>query len=431
MILCRMDRLGGSFAEFEGGGRTLQIGPRFLELGYEDDVVRQGKFSEYVPSAAGHRRFMPAIRDYLTGFVVTQPVSMDDLYVVQRGRRVRDFLFSVDITTAIDLLSSGERRAAEKQLSVIVKQYGESGVREASQLAQMTLNLASLANHGETFHERIMAPLGNRIANDGMNRTRGDMARKLWLTLFYPGTLLEALQGGPVSFRPNRRFEVPEHGFRPLIASIVQRVRQSGGHFVDFDDMRSLREGLRCGEFVMPGGDSFQAVEAIVVAANTSELATEPSEADRFVTTLAWIVVDGVVASENLPVMMHFVDDPSGLYRVTRTASEEAIYCAEYAGSMNCGDVEDRVARDLRRVLPEIEGHHIEVIAAKNFRQPYFSSSNIALMERQTEEIRKLCRGRRVFFTGALAAIGADSFNEQIVQGLVAAANILGVQTND
>src|SRR5829696_310832 len=56
--------IGRGFAAMPRDGRTLQLGVRLLELGYEDDAAPP-PLSDYRPATSGHRPFTPLLRAWV------------------------------------------------------------------------------------------------------------------------------------------------------------------------------------------------------------------------------------------------------------------------------------------------------------------------------------------------------------------------------
>ena len=81
---------------------------------------------------------------------------------------------------------------------------------------------ASIANHGKTMHEKLIAPYLLKAQGVTADKMLGRYHRVAWLPLFYPETLLQSYQGKPVSLAPTK-FHYPKLS---SVGAIVTKVKQ-------------------------------------------------------------------------------------------------------------------------------------------------------------------------------------------------------------
>lgn len=203
---------GRSFAPMVYDGQFLEIGPRLLELRYDDD---EGELAELLDYDGGdHRPWMGHVRTYLEGLIEPRPV---ELRMERNGRETTDFLLTGDLRFLPAALNAEERRAIEAEVLVISRVYMHGALPE--HLDTMSYREASQMLHGRNFHELFIEPLLDAILGYS-----GDIPalwhRKVWLPLFRPKELLEALWGE--SHRPQRKMFL---GMTEAVRELIRRIQ--------------------------------------------------------------------------------------------------------------------------------------------------------------------------------------------------------------
>jgi hypothetical protein len=199
---------GGSFQGLNFDGRHLDLGARLFELDYEDPPEDRLTLADFDRDRHNHRPFIDAVAGFIRRFVE------DDLQRVEPemllgGRRGRCIHFTTDLTGLADLLDSGERQIIRMQVDAILH---EPKVKDwqfrpghRARLDDIDLATASVDNQGALFHERLVRAHCAR-QTQSWEQTIASERRKLWMALFHPATLAEALDRQPTSFRPYRPF---------------------------------------------------------------------------------------------------------------------------------------------------------------------------------------------------------------------------------
>lgn len=208
--------LGRSFAPVRMNGERLEFGPRLLELSYDDDDRLDGPWCEPVEYVGGdHRPWMRWIRDYILGLVVPRRVQLrqwrNDFDTV-------DFLLTGDLRSLPSALSFREKRAVEASALVSMREYPD-GITSEQLADEPSYRVVSMMLHGTAFHDLFIGPM-----LDAMLGPSGDIAaadhRKVWLPLFRPLEILQALWGE--SQRPRRSMWL---GMSEAVEALVARVQ--------------------------------------------------------------------------------------------------------------------------------------------------------------------------------------------------------------
>lgn len=174
-------------------GRAVEVGCKLLELSYEPGDYRNdsGPLAEFRPgSQHGHRPWIWLIADYVRNLIDIGPEISRS---VQRDRQYyADPFLSGDPTSMVYLLSGRENYDAVGQLERIAA----NGVRGCATFQEQVAE-----NCGEVIYRAVIWPLLHKIA--GWTDIPAAQHRKVWLPLWRPESLLDALRGEP-SYQPVR-----------------------------------------------------------------------------------------------------------------------------------------------------------------------------------------------------------------------------------
>lgn len=399
---------GGTFAGIDFEGVPLAVGPRFLELGYEDEPVDRPELNTYIPSVGGHRKFVGYIRDFITGHTPIREIDSSCFRIRRGAGDFSDFIFTASLDSLVDILTASERTAALSELRDVVDQRGGSPVFGPGD----TFESASLANHGRTVHSLIVEPL--RVKTEGQRgRTLAPYARKLWLSVMHPGTLLDVFDGRN-QFLPRRQFATPVVGVARFISEFVDGLAQDGVSFLAPVEA-VLNEGR---SFRIDGGSLTHSSRTLILSAPpTSLIGSIADGVPKFRVSLVWCQFDE--GFNEAPLIVHDLS-PDGPFRISRDPSHANIACLEYGGSMAKTGASLRAPQDAMRLLGICS--EPRVILSKSVAVPLYSSHLVRAQVKIAERWEG-CPG--IYRTGVLAAPGADSFNEQVIQGLSVASDIL------
>jgi hypothetical protein len=349
-------------------------------------------------------------------------VELDRPRMWLRGRLGDELLVTTDLSHLREFLTDAEA------CTILAQAAGAGGGLldrgRAGERWTTSLTTASIAQHGEIFHNLLIGPFAQKIRPDGGDDVPVALRRKLWLPLFYPRTVREAAAGGPMSFHPER----PLHSIEPdgtgaIITRLLARMQAS--------PMVTLRrvDGF---ERVAADGDLVRITPrgAAAVVARDPILALSPGELfaaagvdyapDRTTSVLAWIdVLENDVLE--LPCFVHVVDPNVRVFRLSRGERHEGrvTVCVELAHDVSKDNAPTVAAAALERLGIVREGAdmtHLAAFAAPTFTAPTFASAGRFSAARAAYDALEI-PARTI---GGSEAFGADALNEQLIQGLVA-----------
>lgn len=219
-IFLQKGREGGSFHGLPFEGRCLDLGVRLFELDYEDPPEARLPIAEFDPDRHNHRPFIDAVAGFIRRFV-GDDIERVEPEMFLSGRRGRCIHFTTDLTGLPDLLDSDDRARMRAEVGAILADPAPPPSRfkagRAAKLDEFALPVVSVENHGALFHERLVRMHCARQSSD-WEQTVASERRKLWMALFHPVTLADALDRRPSSYRPYRPF------YRACAGLLVERL---------------------------------------------------------------------------------------------------------------------------------------------------------------------------------------------------------------
>ncbi len=220
-------REGGSFHGLHVDGRDLDLGVRLFELDYEDAPAERLPISAFDRDHHNHRPFIDAVAAFIRRFVGDDLRRVEPEMLVA-GRRGRCIHFTADLSGLSDLLDAGDRAVMRGQIETILQDPAAKDWRfqpgRPARLDDIGLATASIDNQGALFHERFVHPHCARQTS-GWEQTIASERRKLWMALFHPTTVAEALDRRPASFRPYRPFDRARAGL--LVERVLEALHRS------------------------------------------------------------------------------------------------------------------------------------------------------------------------------------------------------------
>ena len=383
--------VGGGFQPMRVGGWDLQLGLRLLEISYGPEEGPEPPLADYVPGMAGHRPYIGRVRRWFEDLLGDDLVELDRPEMFVNGHRAPDIYLTVDLSGLRSVLTEGQARriAAETNLGWTTFGLG-------SDCGGFSLEIASLTDHGRTFHDLFIEPFVRKVVGNS-GTVLASMRRKVWMPLFRPETLWEAASGRPVGFHPCRPF----HGVRG--AGIVERLltRMEG------------RVRIVPTTYTSAGHILGYSPEALFAATG------HPCHLDRVPLTLCWVAVaeDDVL---NLPPTTMIPDPSVSAFRVNDGGPShgERLICLEGTGLSHARTDLERIGA-IREGAPIAPVHEVTV--------PAFAAPTAANRDRFNEAREATASAlASAIVIGGAGAFGADSLNEQIVQGFWAAEQISG-----
>jgi hypothetical protein len=409
-------------------GLRLELGARLLELSYgrEGSEVTPPLYS-YRPGPSGHRPYIAAVRHFLTGLLGSDLLEVDQPRMFVNGATAPDIYFTVDLVSLCGALTRAQREAMTNETRRILDEADDAGVlasTAAASLWTMSLEAASLANHGPTFHQLFLEGVCQKILPEGSSAVVAALRRKVWMPLFHPRTLWEAVSGGRVGFVPERRFHtVAGGGTGEVVRRLVARLEAAPN--VTVTRVPTLERVERCGHGVrlqFAGGGAALDADRPILGYGPEQLfpaAGVPYSPKRLPVGICWVTIPETDVLDLASTTL-VVDDDLPAYRVNdggEAAPGARLVSVELSHHV---DLEGAAAA-ARRVL-EVTGvlrpggattlvHHVRAPA---FTAP--NAANCAAFATARESFNDL--GLDADIVGGAASFGADSLNEQVVQGL-------------
>lgn len=431
--------VGGGFAPLRRDGRVLELGVRLLELGFEDQGTPP-PLDDYRPAVGAHRPWAGTVDRWVRDLLgdALRPVTAPAMLV--GGRRVPDLLFSVDLTGLAATLPDDLRRTMLAEVRAARAALGDDAglfaPRHAARLATETLEGASVAQHGRAFHRRYVAALADKVLDGGAAAVSAPLRRKAWAPMFHPRTLEQALEGGPVDFRPSRPMHAVDTRRGGLVDRLLARIAtRPSVRTATVGELAGLGAADR-GETVLTfaDGPALRARRPLVACGAETLFAAAgvAYDAPRVRTAIAWLETDADAAA-GVPDLLHDLDPASPLLRVTRgghaAGPDRALLTVELrhdaaadapAGEATRSTLATTAADALQAagLVPDDAALHPVAAAARRT----FAVPSPRLRDAHAAALRTLeARGLDLdLAAGALSPV-ADTLNDQVVQGLRAA----------
>jgi hypothetical protein len=422
--------VGGGFTAVERGGRRLELGMRVLELRYEGTTTAP-PLDRYRPEGDGHRPFVGLVEAWVRELVGAERiVEIDTPASFVGGRLGPEVLLTSDLRGATELGGGDQARRIAAEAAAAVTAHGAAGwlsVEERHRLCDVSLDEASLHQHGRTFHELLVAPLVGKIRPGGGAGVPAALRRKLWIPLFWPRTVAEVFSGEAPGFVPDRPLTVVRPGgMGPVVEALRARLRSPQVEVVPYDAVTAVeREGGRTRITLSDG--RVEVADRPILGLGAGDLFGAlgiPFAPGRVRSVLAWVGVreDDVL---RLPGYVHVVDPDVPAYRITPGELDAATGIRVLCVELSCDVPEDLAAQRAREALERvgIVGEEAPMQDLGVFAGPTFTDPTADTVERHGRAVARLHElGLRASVVGGAQAFGFDSFNEQVIQGLQAAA---------
>jgi len=194
---------GGHFSTVSCDGVTYDAGMVLHE--FTSYNVQQGEenLQTYDPANRNDAgRFCNTVRRYVNQYQAVHDITALKMYV--DGKCYDDMLIANSISSLQNLPFAD---TVKQELHHLLESKSISSLHASNKLLnsefkRISYESASLANHGYTFHARLIEPFCKKLLNVGANDVIALYHRVPWLPLFYPETLLSYLQGVPQELPP-------------------------------------------------------------------------------------------------------------------------------------------------------------------------------------------------------------------------------------
>lgn len=221
--------LGGHFAGVTVGGARFDAGLVIFEYG----ALNSGGTPDPLTYDADVRNDCGRFGAVLAAYTESLGITLERVPALQMwldGRRLPDFVFDTRLE-GLRAMPRWLREHARAELELLVsrgehplharRKYREPRYRSAS------YEEASVANHGVVLHHACLDPFARKVTGRPPSELLALYSRAAWLPLFWPETLLAALDGAPAPL-PDMPFHVSRGGaVADLAAAIVARLTAS------------------------------------------------------------------------------------------------------------------------------------------------------------------------------------------------------------
>jgi len=187
--------LGGYFAGLQIDGVMFDAGLVKFELdGYMNQAARS-ELASYDPAVRNDiGRFLSIVHEWVLKYGPLHQIDMPSMMV--DGKIYDDVLLSNayhsfnQLPFARDCIT--ELKKTQPDIAIHASQKVKGDAYE-----NLNYATASIANHGKTMHEKLIAPYLLKAQGVTADCMLARFHRVAWLPLFYPETLLESYQGNP------------------------------------------------------------------------------------------------------------------------------------------------------------------------------------------------------------------------------------------
>lgn len=429
--------VGGGFLPIVVDGIRLELGVRLLEISYGSEETDDAPppLTAYEPGPSGHRPFVAVVRQFLTELLAPDLVEVGRPRMWVNGALVPDIYFTVDLSGLRAAITGSQAEAIAAETRGILDETGNSagvlGGPEPPDLWAMSFEDASLANHGPTFHRLFIESICSKVQDGGSSAVLAALRRKVWMPAFHPQTVWEAATGRPLGFVPDRPFHtVARGGTGEVVTRLLARLEASP--LVTITRVKGLTSVEAAGaNTTLTFEGRPEPVSAVHPVLGFSPEQLFPAAgigyaSQRLPLNICWVLVDEADVLE-VPSMTFVVDPELPAYRVNSGGETgppgSQLFSIELSHDVGPDAVEAAARQTLEAVglvRPDGAMRVLHKIRAPAFTAP--SAANVAAFRAASESFNRLAIDAEI--VGGAAAFGADSLNEQIVQGLKAGERV-------
>jgi len=211
--------LGGYFSGIMSGGVMFDAGLVKLELDGYLKQLNANDLASYKPEMRNDvGRFLNIVRDWALKYVDLTELPMPKMLV--EGERYDDVI----LTNAYHSFSQLPFAAqSAKELDSALLDTTIHARQKVSGAAYETLDYAtaSIANHGKTMHEKLIAPFLKKAMGVTADFMLARYHRVAWLPLFYRETLADCFRGKLPTLKPTK-FHYPTMGSVGKLVGLVK-----------------------------------------------------------------------------------------------------------------------------------------------------------------------------------------------------------------
>lgn len=193
---------GAHFSGIKLENNRFDFGMNYLEFSTFNE--RKENILEYNPNIRNHvGHFCHLVGAYVKSHIKVHKASIPQMLL--NGNIVADIVMSNQFDFLGSLSPDTKMRIKEELRSILSGSdrhlHASNKTKEANRFVEHTYEEVSLANHGKTFHNLIVEPICKKILNLSSSSIPALFHRVAWAPLFYPETLLEALETGKTNLQ--------------------------------------------------------------------------------------------------------------------------------------------------------------------------------------------------------------------------------------
>lgn len=427
-------RWGGIFAGIEINEAKFDIGMNFLEfdsyhtpcdnlLSYHPDIFNDAA------------RFFHLVRDFMAQRMDFNRVGGIKTY--WHGEFYDDFIISNKLEILSALTDEVRQNITAELEEIIQKQpsplHAANKHKNRRLFSETDYEKVSLANHGQTLHHLLIAPFCQKVLGVSAREVVSLYHRIAWAPLYYPETLLAAIQGEAAEL-PETPFYFPRtEYFAGVIEALAEEMREN----------RNIRI-IQDAPVGFAGGDSAQlsfagghmTAKRLVWCADLEKLCDladisyPPSPARKSSLTLVFAEVDKDVVERDFSTVFA-CDAEHCVYRVTNQNATHPQqtrnrFIFEMNTEMLCPNAASSDAAAVAAVQEFSEQANLfnrkiddDQLTVKHFKNALTLpvTDNLIDHEALSEAVRKSDL-TNVDCIGTAANFAAGSFNDQVVMAL-------------
>jgi hypothetical protein len=429
---------GGHFATVSFGGIAYDAGMVLHEFtSYHSQSGEEDLYS-YNPAIRNDAgRFCNTIRDYVNRYQKTHEIDelkmcvdrhfYDDLLIANSLSSLKQLPFSDKVKEELQYLLD---RPLPHALHASNKLVSDEFVRSSYQAA-------SLANHGEVFHSRLIENFCKKLLNTGTDNVMAKYHRVPWLPLFYPETLFSYLGDTPQSLPPTV-FSYPTGECIGELANKLKMEIQCDSHIRivnEYPDWLKIRDdgmyeiGFAKHGSMLAGSLAWSSNLGDLLKVLGQENHARNFEKCSFALAFLHIPVDALRLDFTV---LSIVDPDIMIYRITnqsRCASDDTKkarivveinidYLTEMLSGQLKKDLHKLVIEELVALGIVEDARSIELVKLVELKDALLipNVNNLLLFTEEANAVTNLAP--KISLLGPSSGFSSSSFNHQILQGL-------------
>ena len=415
-------RAGGHFLGYEWEGDLFDIGMVFLEMpsGMPNVDVELKEFDG--TKRFDWLRYGQTLNKEMT--LAFSPKSAAPVRLFNGGMVHQDYLISdrLDILSYSSLCPPLIDRKNIQKLHAKFKNISDI-------YDDIDLSTASIFNHGRDVHENLILPFFKKITSCSPNKIMAKFHRVLWLPLYWPETICEAIQKGNTSLKQYNFFTSSEGVTAAKVKMMVEHVKSASNVEVIASEINSVKWDTEFLHLDIESQKYKIQPHCIGLGINRmSELIglDKPKISDTESLSVGFFTVNRRFLPEEEFSTLNVVDPEFGIYRINLQGICSNGEDVKLVAEANFSQLISKYgSEDLNKVFVYELAHLLSikssafkrnrVLTAKNaLVLPTFS--NVSEHEKKAREISDTLLAAS--FTGQLLGYNLASLNDQLAQAL-------------